>query len=212
MNKFFFVRSLILSTLLLAGCGSNDVSCPQGQVAQNGTCVMSGAGYGYGNGFNGQNNGFGQTGFNNCQNGTLPTQYGCLQRGNCPQNQAFYPQTNQCVPVTNTFGNGTNGGFPNGGYPNNCPAGTVQTQMGCLSQGNCPQGMAFSPQYNSCISAQTNTNYGNGYGMNYGYGMSFGAGVLYGGCMNGYSYTTYGCLPQGNCPFGMGYFNGYCVH
>jgi hypothetical protein len=48
--------------------------------------------------------------------------------------------------------------------------------------------------------------------MNYGYGMSFGAGVLYGGCMNGYSYTTYGCLPQGNCPFGMGYFNGYCVH
>ncbi len=202
MKNFFAVPSLILSILILSGCGSNDVNCPQGQVAQNGTCVMNGAGFGYGNGYN---NGFGQTGYNNCQNGTLPTQYGCLQRGNCPQNQAFYPQTNQCVPVTTTYGNGTTGGFPNSGYPNNCPNGTIQTYLGCLSQGNCPMGMAFSPQYNTCISAQ------NGYGNGFSYGASFGAGVIYGGCMNGYAYTSYGCLPQGNCPFGTGYFNGYCV-
>jgi hypothetical protein len=195
-------------------CGSNDVNCPQGQTAQNGTCVMNNAGYGYGNGYgynNGYNNGYGQTGNNNCQTGTFPTQYGCLQRGNCPQNQAFYPQTNQCVQVTSTqYGNGTTGGYQNGGYPNACPNGTIQTYLGCLSQGNCAPGMAYSPQYNTCISAQ-NT-YGNGYGNTYGYGVGFGVGVLYGGCTNGYAYTSYGCLPQGNCPYGMGSFNGYCVH
>ena len=81
MKKFFTVPALFLSALVLANCGSNDVNCPQGQVAQNGTCVMSGAGYGNGyNGYNGYNNGYnngyGQTGYNNCQNGTLPTQYG----------------------------------------------------------------------------------------------------------------------------------------
>ncbi|MBU6155032.1 MAG: hypothetical protein KGP28_12075 [Bdellovibrionales bacterium] len=210
MKKLFTVPAMIFGALMLANCGSNDVSCPQGQIAQNGTCVMNGAGFGYGNGYNGYNNGYnngyGQTGYNNCQNGTFPTQYGCLQRGNCPQNQAFYPQNNQCVPVTNTYGNGTNGGFPNNGYQNQCPNGMVPTFLGCLNQGNCPQGWAYSPQYNTCVAAQF------GFGTGFSYGMSFGVGATYGGCMNGYANTSNGCLPQANCPFGMGLFNGYCVH
>ena len=197
-RSFFTVPALFLSALMLMSCGKSDITCPAGQIAQNNTCVMAGQGYGY------YGNGYGQTGYNGyntCQNGTFQTQYGCLPRGNCPVNQAFYSQTNQCVQVTNTYtGGGTTGQYPYGN--GTCQNGAIPTYLGCLYQGSCPQGMAYSPQYNTCVQAQMG-GYGGGFGA--------GVGISFGTCSMGYSYTSYGCLPQGNCPYGMGYFNGYCI-
>jgi hypothetical protein len=69
-----------------------------------------------------------------------------------------------------------------------CAAGLVNTQYGCLSQGNCPVGQA---QYNNgqCVAATANQ------------------------CAAGSTYSSQvsTCLPQGNCPVGQGLYNGQCI-
>ena len=69
-----------------------------------------------------------------------------------------------------------------------CASGLVNTQYGCLSQGNCPVGQA---QYNNgqCVAATAN---------------QCGAG-------SNYSSQVGSCLPQANCPVGQGLYNGQCI-
>jgi hypothetical protein len=69
-----------------------------------------------------------------------------------------------------------------------CPVGLLNTQYGCLSQGNCPVGQA---QYNNgqCVAATSNQ------------------------CASGtvYSSQVGTCIPQGNCPVGQGLYNNQCI-
>ena len=56
-------------------------------------------------------------------------------------------------------------------------------------QASCPMGY-MEDASNQCVSV-------NGAGM--------------GSCTMGFTYTTYGCLPQGSCPIGYGDNNGQCI-
>jgi hypothetical protein len=204
------ILATIATTIILvtqSGCGqSNSIVCPAGMVLSNNSCIAS----------NPYNYPYSQTGaYNTCQANTFPTIYGCLPKGNCQANQAYYAQQNTCVNITTTTNTGYNNGYNGNPYGsmNTCPAGQFPTQVGCLSQGQCQNGTAFAPMYNTCVPVITYTNgmYGNGY-MNGGYyGNTYNP---YGStqCGAGYSPTTRGCLPTGNCQYPMGSLNGTCVY
>lgn len=85
-------------------------------------------------------------------------------------------------------GKSSGGGNSSTGVAGVCAAGLVNTQYGCLTQGNCPVGQA---QYNNgqCVAATANQ------------------------CAVGSTYSSQvgTCLPQGNCPAGQGQYNGQCV-
>ena len=85
-------------------------------------------------------------------------------------------------------GKSSGGGNSSTGVAGVCAAGLVNTQDGCLTQGNCPVGQA---QYNNgqCVAATANQ------------------------CAVGSTYSSQvgTCLPQGNCPAGQGQYNGQCV-
>ncbi len=88
-----------------------------------------------------------------------------------------------------------------------CAMGQLATQYGCLPQGNCQYGMA---QYNNtCVPAMQNgfnngfnNPYTNPYNQNNPYGQQCAVGQLP---------TQYGCLPQGNCQYGMAQYNNTCI-
>ena len=85
-------------------------------------------------------------------------------------------------------GKSSGGGSSNTGTVGVCAAGLVNTQYGCLNQGNCPVGQA---QYNNgqCVAATANQ------------------------CAAGSTYSSQvgACLPQGNCPVGQGLYNNQCI-
>jgi hypothetical protein len=124
--------------------------------------------------------------------------YGCIPQGSCGSGYGMY--NNQCVPLTGAV---TNPGYPNSGYPTygNCSAGQVYTQMGCLTQGNCPSG--FGSYNGMCIYGMVGFTWG--YTYNYGYGTNPT-------CGSGYVFSwPYGCLPQAGCGSGSAWYQYQCV-
>jgi len=109
--------------------------------------------------------------YGSCTAGYVQTQYGCMPQAGCQAGYGMY--NNQCIPATvnNTqypYNNGYNNGYPyNNGYNNGmmgCPAGSIMTQMGCLSQGPCPMGYVL---YNNQCYRLIQNNYGTGGGLNW---------------------------------------------
>jgi hypothetical protein len=135
-----------------------------------------------------------QNSTNYSANGTCSTgylysaSYGCLPQSNCQSGYALY--NNSCVYVgyTTSYTNGTN----------TCSSGYVYTtQYGCQAQGTttCSAGYVSTATYGCVLSSGTTT----------------GTTTYQGTCQVGQIQTTYGCLPQGNCMAGYGYYGGWCI-
>jgi hypothetical protein len=102
----------------------------------------------------------------------------------------------------------------------NCQAGMVSTQYGCLptGTGSCQAGFGYSPQYGCVPPSYNNGTCQAGIGGQYPgqypnqypnqYGTQCGAGGVGGTCQAGQVGTVMGCLPQGSCPTGYGYYYG----
>jgi hypothetical protein len=91
----------------------------------------------------------------------------------------------------NTNSNPAPGQYPQYGYNNTCQAGSVNTQYGCLPQGNCQFG--FAMYNNSCIPAVQ---------------QQFNQNVQ---CPSGQFNTQFGCRTQGNCQYGYASYNNSCI-
>lgn len=117
--------------------------CPAGYGSFNNQCVIATSG-------------------TSCPIGQVySAQYGCLSQGNCPTGYALY--NNQCMYVGSTTMNCPMGTMLSGNQcvatngmnmnscQGSCPMGSVQTQYGCLPQGQCTSCYGYQNRY--CISA-----------------------------------------------------------